>query len=178
MIDKGTIDQKKKAAIALAEEVDEEVQHNILKLKESNTKLKDHTQSLRNTLVGLQSDIDTNHDKKVNHINQLKLSIEELNAINNTRKIQRSNFTIMGMGKYYTFSYLSLAILICVIVFWVLISKEMKSDNATFDNLNIGLITGVVIIIIFGFLMVNAFWGINVRRQMNKVSSLYKFPQY
>tara|TARA_B110000208_G_C11779326_1_gene433250 strand:- start:1027 stop:1446 length:420 start_codon:yes stop_codon:yes gene_type:complete len=133
---------------------------------------------LKSELITLQNNINMSHDQKLAHINQLKISIEELNAINNTRKIQRSNFTQISMNRYYVFTYLSLLILIGIIVFWVLIGREMKSGNATLDNINVSLVAGVIIIIIFGFLLVNAFWGINVRAQMDKNSYLYKFPQY
>lgn len=133
---------------------------------------------LKSELITLQNNINMSHDQKLAHINQLKISIEELNAINNTRKIQRSNFTQISMNRYYVFTYLSLLFLIGIIVFWVLIGREMKSGNATLDNINVSLVAGVIIIIIFGFLLVNAFWGINVRAQMDKNSYLYKFPQY
>ena len=136
------------------------------------------TNILRSQLKTLQNNINMSHDQKLAHINQLKISIEELNAINNTRKIQRSNFTQISMNRYYVFTYLSLLFLIGIIVFWVLIGREMKSGNATLDNINVSLVAGVIIIIIFGFLLVNAFWGINVRAQMDKNSYLYKFPQY
>ena len=57
----------------------------------------------------------------------------------------------------------------------------MTSNLSTKDGISytpIGIVYIVAIIIIIGFLLVNAFGGQNVRDQMKKDSYLYKFPQY
>ena len=132
----------------------------------------------RRRLLRLQENINSQHDAKEDHINQLKINIQELNAINNTRKIQRSNFTEMNMGKYYFINIISLLMLIGIFVFWAMITKNMKSEQATFQSVNTGIIGTVIIIIIFGFLTVNAFWGQNARDYMKKDNYLYQFPQF
>ena len=132
---------------------------------------------IQNDYNNLQADITENHSDKQKHINQLKYSIQELNAINNTRKIQRSNFTRMNMSKYYIANIVSVIFLVIIIFFWA----KMTSNLSTKDGISytpIGIVYIVAIIIIIGFLLVNAFGGQNVRDQMKKDSYLYKFPQY
>jgi len=140
--------------------------------------------NLRNTygqvsdaLTSLQTSINTNHDTKLKHVNQLRLSIEELNAINNTRKIQRSNFTKMNMVGYYIINTLTLIVLLGIIIFWVKATGKMSS-GAQYKNINSAFIICIIIFVIVGFLLINAFWSNSVRDQMKKSNYLYQFPQF
>lgn len=128
-------------------------------------------------LTSLQTSINTNHDNKLKHVNQLRLSIEELNAINNTRKIQRSNFTKMNMTGYYIINLLTLIVLIGIIIFWAKATSKMSS-GAQYKNINSAFIICIIIFIIVGFLLINAFWSNSVRDQMKKSNYLYQFPQF
>lgn len=151
---------------------------NMSNAADSLSSLKQNRDQIYGELQDLQTNISESHSLKQKHIEELKKHIKYLSTINHTRKIQRSKFTKMGMTGYHILNIVVVAVLIGIIVYWLKITKSMSSADASLKNMHLGLVAFVVIFIVMGLLLINAFWSMSVRDQMKKSNYLYQFPQY